>query len=252
MLPEMWFFHGLQFKGEDVRLNTLPRLALISALVDGSGEPAQAGKRGDHTNQSVNHLWLASSLITGNGRECSMARSRNTILEALAQISNSELLSEHILDFFREVGAVDNHRGAALLLATQLEDALQFALINRLKIDHKRFNDIFGYDASMGTFDRKVRVAHAIGMITDETRLTLDVIRRVRNAFAHSLIPISFNTPGRKCVLTFEGTMLIRLTPKHTVGSLAAETRCRHACRCLAPCGSALSGFTARVPTPLS
>jgi hypothetical protein len=47
-------------------------------------------------------------------------------------------------------------------------------------------------------------------------------------------------------------TMLIRLTPKHTIGSLAAETRCRHARRCLAPRGSALSGFTARVPAPLS
>jgi hypothetical protein len=124
-----------------------------------------------------------------------MARSRNTILEALAQLGNSELSSEHIADFFREVGAVDNHRGAALLLATHLEDALQFALISRLKIDDKRFTDIFGYDAPMGTFDRKVRVAHAIGMITDGTRLTLDVIRRVGNAFAHSLIPISFNTP---------------------------------------------------------
>ena len=46
--------------------------------------------------------------------------------------------------------------------------------------------------------------------------------------------------------------MLIRLTPKHTIGSLAAETRCRHARRCPAPRGSALSGFTARVPAPLS
>src|SRR5205085_7837529 len=46
--------------------------------------------------------------------------------------------------------------------------------------------------------------------------------------------------------------MLIRLTPKHTSCSVAAETRCRHARRCPAPRGSALSGFTARVPTPLS
>src|ERR1700674_2905331 len=42
--------------------------------------------------------------------------------------------------------------------------------------------------------------------------------------------------------------MLIRLTPKHTIGSLAAETRCRYARRRLAQRGSALSGFTARVP----
>jgi hypothetical protein len=124
-----------------------------------------------------------------------MARGRTKILEALAQIGNSELSSEHILDFFKEVGAIDNNRGAAILLATQLESVLQFALINRLKISPKRWKDVFGYDAPMGTFDRKVRVAHAIGMITDETRFALDVIRSVRNAFAHSLIPISFNIP---------------------------------------------------------
>src|ERR1700722_14239326 len=52
--------------------------------------------------------------------------------------------------------------------------------------------------------------------------------------------------------INFESSMLIRLTPKHTMGSLAAETRCRHARRCPAPRGSALSGFTARVPAPLS
>jgi hypothetical protein len=124
-----------------------------------------------------------------------MARGRTTVLAALAKIGNSELESEHLLDFFKEVGNIDNNRGAAILLATHLESVLQFALINRLKINPKRWKDVFGYDAPMGTFDRKVRVAHAIGMITDETRLTLDVVRSVRNAFAHSLIPISFNTP---------------------------------------------------------
>jgi hypothetical protein len=49
-----------------------------------------------------------------------------------------------------------------------------------------------------------------------------------------------------------DGSMLIRLTPKHTIDSLAAETRCRYARRCLAPRGSALSGFTPRVPPLLS
>jgi peptide/nickel transport system substrate-binding protein len=58
--------------------------------------------------------------------------------------------------------------------------------------------------------------------------------------------------PGRPYLDGIEYTMLIRLTPKPTIGSLAAETRCRHARRCLAPRGSALSGFTARAPTSLS
>src|SRR5260370_39822834 len=118
-----------------------------------------------------------------------MARGRKMILEALGQIGNSELCSEHILDFFKEVGAIDNHRGAAILLGTHLEGVLQFALINPLKISPKRWKDVFGYDTPMCTFDRKVRAAHAIGMISDATRLTVGVISSVTYAFSHALIP---------------------------------------------------------------
>jgi len=52
-------------------------------------------------------------------------------------------------------------------------------------------------------------------------------------------------------VLAIVYCVLIRLTPKPTIGSVAMETRCRHARGRLAPRGSAISGFTARVPTPL-
>jgi hypothetical protein len=50
----------------------------------------------------------------------------------------------------------------------------------------------------------------------------------------------------------FDLTVLIRLTPKPTIGSGAVETRCRHARRGLAPRGSAISGFTTRAPAPVS
>src|SRR5580704_19143533 len=46
----------------------------------------------------------------------------------------------------------------------------------------------------MGSLNNKVRVANAVGLITDETRSSLEVIRRIRNAFAHAMVPISFKT----------------------------------------------------------
>ena len=46
-------------------------------------------------------------------------------------------------------------------------------------------------------------------------------------------------------------SVLIRLTPKLTIGSVVAETRCCHARPRLAPRGFAISGFSPRVPTPL-
>jgi hypothetical protein len=118
---------------------------------------------------------------------------RRSILEALSQIANAELSPEHTTDFFREISGMANDRGAAILLAVHLEDALEYAIIKRLKIAPKSFGDLFGYDSPMGSFYNKVKVAHAIGMITDETRSNLDVIRAIRNAFAHAIVPISFN-----------------------------------------------------------
>jgi hypothetical protein len=62
--------------------------------------------------------------------------------------------------------------------------------------------------------------------------------------------------PGRE--VSFKGfqaidqSLLIRLTPKPTIGSVAVKTRCRHARRRLAARGSVISGFTARVPTLVS
>jgi hypothetical protein len=117
------------------------------------------------------------------------------IFDALSRLTNAEMGRHDISDFVSEIGRTDNPRGAAILLATHLENALQIVLVERLRVQQEHFDDIFGSERSpMGTFDSKTRVAHAVGLITDNTRLNLDIIRRVRNAFAHAMTPISFGT----------------------------------------------------------
>jgi hypothetical protein len=118
----------------------------------------------------------------------------NDVLEALSRITAAELSPEDFAAFGREIAEVANPRGAAILLAVQLEEALQFALSHRLRIGSHSRTDVFGYDSPMGTFDRKIRVAHAVKLVSDETRRNLDIIRRIRNAFAHAIVPISFET----------------------------------------------------------
>lgn len=123
------------------------------------------------------------------------AAGRQTILDALAHITRAELTPENVGDFMREVAAIGNDRTAAIMLAINLEDALSFALEVRLGIPAERRAELFGLSAPLGTFDYKTRMAHSIGIIADETRATLDVLRRIRNAFAHAITPISFETP---------------------------------------------------------
>jgi hypothetical protein len=127
-------------------------------------------------------------------RARSRAPSRKAALQALSQIANAELSPDYIADFFLEVAGIANHRGAAILLATHLEAVLQLAIIARLSIRPNSLADVFGYDRPMGNFANKIRIAHAIGLITDATRSNLDIIRQIRNAFAHAMRPISFET----------------------------------------------------------
>jgi hypothetical protein len=113
----------------------------------------------------------------------------------LGKITNAEITPEHFETYAREVSAIGNDRGAAILLAVQLEDVLGYALTLRLKIPNNKADEVFGHNAAMGTFDNKIRTAYAIGVITQETRFIFDVVRRIRNAFAHARVPVSFTTP---------------------------------------------------------
>jgi hypothetical protein len=119
---------------------------------------------------------------------------RRAVLDELSRLASSELSGDYILDFYAQITLPQNDRGAALLLARHLEDALAFSLIRRLKINQHRLGDLMGIDRPLSSFDNKTRLAHSIGLISDNTRNLLDVIRAIRNAFAHALIPISFDT----------------------------------------------------------
>ena len=129
---------------------------------------------------------------------------RRATLDALSQLTSSELESEHMLDYINEIGTPGNDRAAAIILARHLEDTLALALLGRLGVEKNRLNELIGFERPLGSFDNKIRFGYAIGLLTEETRSALDVIRSVRNAFAHALIPIRFETKevASACALT--------------------------------------------------
>jgi hypothetical protein len=128
-------------------------------------------------------------------KKANPSSAKSATLDALGKITNAEIMPEHFETYAREVSAIGNDRGAAILLAVQLEDVLGYALTLRLKIPNDRVDEVFGHNAAMGTFDNKIRTAYAIGIITPKTRFVFDVVRRIRNAFAHARVPVSFTTP---------------------------------------------------------
>jgi hypothetical protein len=101
---------------------------------------------------------------------------------------------EHFTEFFEQVRGENNDRGAAILTATNTDNSLRYALSRRLGVTKNNREELFGLSGPMGTFDLKIRMAKALRMFGTETETNLTLIRIIRNAFAHSTIPITFKT----------------------------------------------------------
>jgi len=48
----------------------------------------------------------------------------------------------------------------------------------------------------LGTFSAKIKIGHALGIYTKGFREELDVMRHIRNAFAHSWEKLDFSSPA--------------------------------------------------------
>lgn len=115
-------------------------------------------------------------------------------------------------------------RAIVLISATVLDQGLEAALLTRfIPLDDGGERSIFSDDgAPLGTFDAKIRLAHALGLYGDAVRSDLSLIRRIRNAFAHSRLEISFDTPEVQAVCR-ELTLIERMSFRPTVEFDARE-----------------------------
>jgi len=124
-------------------------------------------------------------------------KAREQVKSALRALINRPSIESETVDYFQEVltgfggmgvgaGGNRNDRGAAILLATNLENSLQIAIERKSAIAKKhRTHD----------FAKKIRTGYDMGLFGEETKKTLDMIRLIRNVFAHAPSPVSFSTP---------------------------------------------------------
>jgi hypothetical protein len=59
---------------------------------------------------------------------------------------------------------------------------------------------IFEYEGAAGSFSSKIIIAYAFKLIGPITRADLDLIKFLRNEFAHSRMPFNFETPEVRVV----------------------------------------------------
>lgn len=95
--------------------------------------------------------------------------------------SSPEMISDLILDLSRR-----GHGSYVLLAATHLENALENLICKRMPKLSKTMRDkLFHGISAFSHFSTKIDVAHAMDLISADTRHDLHVFRSIRNEFAH-------------------------------------------------------------------
>ena len=77
----------------------------------------------------------------------------------------------------------ESDRSVALLAAALLDAQLESLFRARLKHHQDR---LLGFDGPLASFSTRIRMARALDWIDEEVERDLDVIRNIRNRFAHS------------------------------------------------------------------
>jgi hypothetical protein len=128
------------------------------------------------------------------GRPSSIRRKqkKSNPIDELQKLASAPAEIKHLKRMYREMFRTRNDRGSAILLGTYVEEALQRALELVLHVRSKQRGALFGINAPLGTFANKIRIAFALDVIGSETFGNLNLIREIRNAFAHAKIHISF------------------------------------------------------------
>lgn len=106
---------------------------------------------------------------------------------------------EHTLDQIRgftEELKIQTDRGVALIAAAVLDELLEMLLTARLlEVGRDHHDALFGRGKPLDSFSAKIELGFQLGIYTNATRTQLEMIRAVRNKFAHSIEPLTFSNP---------------------------------------------------------
>jgi hypothetical protein len=86
-------------------------------------------------------------------------------------------------------------RSAAILGGAFVEHALEKAIIDRLPVNNQNtIEKLTARDGALNSFFSKTHLGYAMGLYGAEVADELDIIRTVRNLFAHSMKRLTFET----------------------------------------------------------
>jgi len=106
-------------------------------------------------------------------------------------LSNARL---RITEFLEDVQS-ESDRGAALVAAAKLDDALKDIILTFLLKDDASVELVNGKYAPLGNFSARINAAYALGLLDTNEYSTCHQVRRIRNKFSHSSSGLNFDSP---------------------------------------------------------
>ena len=125
---------------------------------------------------------LASRLQTAHGSADDFDRSELETFAEEANVAIKQLMEE-------------SDRGAVLVGVAYLDDLL-LRLFKRMLLDKTLSEELFGGSGPLSNLSGRIKVAYCLGWIGPATFRDLDLLRRIRNDFAHLHKPITFTDPS--------------------------------------------------------
>jgi DNA-binding MltR family transcriptional regulator len=144
---------------------------------------------------TISVVSVGAILLRCHVREKMMSDRLMTALRALIKGRSSDSASEALIKLAARDESPSHDRALALVGIVYLEDALRSAISKHFaptrpsSIDGLLFED---EQAPLGTLAARTRLAAALGIISDQQRQDLNVIRVIRNVFGHSSESVSF------------------------------------------------------------
>ncbi len=85
-------------------------------------------------------------------------------------------------------------RGAAIIGAALVDDVLARAILGKfIPLSSSKKKALFGGSGPLGTYEAKIDLAYALGLLTDVMAADLKLIGTIRNKFAHRPTAIEFS-----------------------------------------------------------
>ena len=93
---------------------------------------------------------------------------------------------------FRKSLDAETDRGCALMAAAFLDTELERLLRSLLIEDEKVAGELLGQSKAIGTFSSRIDLAFMLGLTSSLSRRDLHLVRKIRNIFGHTHLPIEF------------------------------------------------------------